>query len=371
MAPSVTFSWQIGEPVAQEMTSTDDTNTQWIYNRVCIVSQPDNDDTEGSAKVPCFVDVSIASSEFGPIARVNRVGLVSNARHIELYSDEVKKKMEGGSLPPSFEYCETARGSKFGEDGDIQLQQCQAAVPETSYALPPSGHRVRIKLISLRPSKTQAHIMSVSITIGGVPKRDTIVDASGASGRAHGERIDDTPGASNGGDCGHRIDLGGMSGCQQQQQQQHQQAGATSLAPASAAAAAGMTKEELRSALAGAMFAVDARVGAACAKVETKLAHRLSKLETTVAGIAATVHTLKVQSAPPASKPPPALLFHSPSSNGASMVQTLASLESVAPISQTQEYAVVNGTYTAAKNPRKGSEGEGNQGPTGYSGEKE
>jgi hypothetical protein len=109
MPPVVTLSWclESGEPIVQHMSRADDDATSWVFDGRVKACQ----NTEESEPLPCFVDVFLDVREFGSTAAVSRVELVSNARHMEVYSEEVKKNMDGGDLAPAFEYCETSRGT--------------------------------------------------------------------------------------------------------------------------------------------------------------------------------------------------------------------------------------------------------------------
>lgn len=170
------------------------------------------------------------------------------------------------------------------------MQSCTATLPHTEHKLPPAGHRIRLKLVSIRPAKTQAHLQRVGIRIKGAATAQESEPIPGDVTQRRdiglGEVPSQVPSGSAGAGAAPRCAAAAAPAPT-----------ATPTPPASAgpatAVSAGMTKEELRSALAGAMFAVDARLSAACGQVEAKLSTRLGGLEASVVSLAAAVQDLQ------------------------------------------------------------------------------
>ena len=156
---------------------------------------------------------------------------------------------QGGLLPPAWYNVETARGAK-AEGPDAASA---APIFRVEVQLPRDwpGHKLRLKPLSLKPSKDLAVVRTVEV----------LVEAAAATKKSATDRA------------GYPPALGAAG-------------------TAASSSAEPFTSEQARAALGSALFAVDAKLTAACGKVEARLGEALGGQGRRLAGVEASVGAL-------------------------------------------------------------------------------
>jgi TolA-binding protein len=219
--PSVTFLWST-EGKKSCVTSKEETlpdqSKKWTFDNFSPVATSTDD--------PCFIDIH--SND--PILEVE---VISNARHVEIYSEEEKLNMSGGKLPPEWVYCCTTKGLEAESDeNEVPVLICGSKVTRPYVVEGP--HRIRLKFLSIRPDKKRIILKRLVLT--GTTAYGAVAVAA------------------------NKVSM-------------------TTITPVPDESTSSISANELRSMMASAMALVDATVRSTCQGLETKLCAKIATLE--------------------------------------------------------------------------------------------
>ena len=341
--------WELSTQAPRwETTSVSNGSTTWTTNSTFGMTA-----SGGGKGGGCCCNVSF------PGGRILSVALISNARHLEVYSEESKVSMSGVDAV-DWVYIATARGkaAEFPPDGEassatppLPMFSADVAVPlakptGASKTLRPNRgrHRCCLKLVSLKPTKQIAHVEAISVVVVGgkgqsaaSPRKEPAPSNAkagasaeevagnggaaaaavvGGGGEDTGQRLTEggvageggAAGGGGGGKIGGQVGGGGGSGGSGDQV-----GGDGGGSGGSGGGAVGMTANDLREAMSTALFSIDVKIQSSCRALENRLGERLGRVEDRVKDMGAAIAQInkereeEKEASKPSPLPPPPL----------------------------------------------------------------
>jgi hypothetical protein len=209
--------------------------------------------------------------------------IIANSRNLESYSLESKQCLGGGELEPDWEYCETVKAILVPDDTSStpSLWRATGKFPATPrfQSATHGGHASRLKLLSIKPNKTCVVLKTVVVVVkeNGTSTQSPISATSAIGTTNNKETINDKVNPSTNSSSTTNAGEINPSSSSTSNNRSDQ-----TPPPSQGPAAAPLSAESLRNMLTSAMFAIDAKVSAACQNLESKLDKKISRLEDNV-----------------------------------------------------------------------------------------
>lgn len=147
LIPILEFSWDPKLEASAELLPMPDLKQSCVFSGFPTIESPSETNS------PLFIDIASSS-------HVASVTLRSNSRNIEAYNLISKQCIDGGELPPEWNYLFTERGIVVGDDPSVvDCSLCFLRVEKT--------HKIRLKLLSLKPHNRKAKIESLVVVMVG------------------------------------------------------------------------------------------------------------------------------------------------------------------------------------------------------------